>query len=307
MSDESNQSQSDVPIEERQPTLAEKLVQAEKTVGLWSRVALDPALSPEAAHVARNMARSSAAALKLAQKAQQHSESTPNPNPASQVSTIGSDLKTGPNTSIKACSWDGLPAFWTPFEAWALIKGRWEEVNAADVGRNSSLMTSAEFGRTFGSLPPLPNAAFGRASRNSAGPRAMSFSSASPAELAAPGSIDQSMETSRTFSGPSSYLLAAFILAGFAVSAVMALTGDLLPAACLLAATLLSPTASGGAKVVLRTKFTTHTPFSLLFALILGFVSFWLSGFFSLSLSGLSVSGSQWVIIGLTLGFLFAS
>jgi hypothetical protein len=63
-------------------------------------------------------------------------------------------------TEVKCCSWEGDPAFWTPSEAWALLKGSWVEVNAADVGRNSSDLTTDEFGKMFGKLPHLPKSAF---------------------------------------------------------------------------------------------------------------------------------------------------
>jgi hypothetical protein len=57
-------------------------------------------------------------------------------------------------------SWDGEPALWAPGEAWAFMKGEWTRVNSTDVGRNSAVLSKAEFFSRFGALPTLPATAF---------------------------------------------------------------------------------------------------------------------------------------------------
>ncbi len=57
------------PLKPPKPSLEQKLAQAQAEQVKWSKVALDPALSQEAAQVARNAARSFAAISSLYQKA----------------------------------------------------------------------------------------------------------------------------------------------------------------------------------------------------------------------------------------------
>ncbi len=61
---------------------------------------------------------------------------------------------------VKACVWEGVPAFWTPGEAWALVDGAWTRVDDADVGNSAKVVSEAEFGEMFDTLPELPKDAF---------------------------------------------------------------------------------------------------------------------------------------------------
>ncbi len=56
--------------------------------------------------------------------------------------------------------WEYRPAFWTPGEAWALIEGKWERVNSADVGMNARRVTLKMLDALFPGTPPLPAEAF---------------------------------------------------------------------------------------------------------------------------------------------------
>jgi hypothetical protein len=166
---EGRRSQLDYLTEERLLTLTGRLAEAEKAHSLWSKVALDPALSPDAARAARNILRSNRAALTLARKALQES-----PSRGFDRKSLSSSGEAIPLIA-KTCSWDGLPAFWTPSEAWALVTGSWEEVNAAEVGFNAAVLSPEAFGKMFGSLPPLPQAAFTDRKRLESAPRSRGY------------------------------------------------------------------------------------------------------------------------------------
>jgi uncharacterized membrane protein len=133
--------------------LEQKVREAEAEHQKWSQVAADPDLSPGAAQVARNMERSSAAAAALGQKALRATRAQ---SSAARVPSI---------VEPKAGSFDGEPFFWTPSEAWAFSRGKWSEVNAADVGMNGVALSSEAFGKRFGKLPTLPQIAFSNRQR----------------------------------------------------------------------------------------------------------------------------------------------
>jgi len=60
-------------------SLQEKLQDARNKLGLWSRLAVDPDLSPPAVQFARNMARSCQAAITLGEKALQYERQVNDP------------------------------------------------------------------------------------------------------------------------------------------------------------------------------------------------------------------------------------
>jgi hypothetical protein len=61
---------------------------------------------------------------------------------------------------MKPCVWEGVPAFWSPGEAWALVRGSWMRVHSADVGNSGRVLDAAAFDAKFPDLPPLPTEAF---------------------------------------------------------------------------------------------------------------------------------------------------
>ncbi len=60
----------------------------------------------------------------------------------------------------KFVDWEGIPARWTPGEAWAFIKGEWVRVNSSDVGFNGAELDEESFFNVFGRLMALPAIAF---------------------------------------------------------------------------------------------------------------------------------------------------
>jgi len=57
---------------------------------------------------------------------------------------------------IRFAEMEGRPVVWTETEAWWLVDGRWQPVEAASVHMGARVLSETSFRAKYPHLPPLP-------------------------------------------------------------------------------------------------------------------------------------------------------